>query len=246
MEQSAGGEAIAHSEQEFDGKLALFRTKRGAGPFGGVGMIERDKGGLTAHGEADIGLVKIVIHLVAEGFDIFPLGFGIGLGDAWGFEDPLHGHFVVEGGVAGIEEAGDGGGAAGIGGAGEGDVTFAGHEPGGGIEPDPTCAGQEDFGPGVEVSEIGCGTGGTVEGFDVSGELDEIAGDEAGGETEIAEDLDEEPGGIPAGTGLEAERLIAGLDAVFEANDIADFALDALVDADEKVDGAEGGAGDEG
>ncbi len=100
-------------------------------------------------------------------------------------------HLVRELGFAGIESAGDGRGAGGVRRAGERDVAFAGEQAGGGIEADPAGAGQIDFGPRVEIGEVGGRAGGAFERLHVGRELDQIAGDEARGESEMAQDLDE-------------------------------------------------------
>ena len=74
---------------------------------------------------------------------------------------------------------------------------------------------------------------------DVRLELDQVAGDETGGETRVAEDLDQQPAGVAAGAAPRGGRLLAGLDAGFHhADDIADLLLQAMVEGDEKVDGA--------
>ena len=39
----------------------------------------------------------------------------------------------------------------------------------------------------------------------------------------MAQDLDQQPGGIAAGTGAQRERLFAGLDAGLHADHVADF-----------------------
>ena len=80
-------------------------------------------------------------------------------------------------------------------------MAFAGEEAGGGIESDPAGAGEEDFGPGVEICEVGCGTCWSFEGLLVRGELNEVAGDEAGCQAEAAEEMNEQPGGVAAGAG---------------------------------------------
>ena len=179
---------------------------------------------------------------MAEAFNFRPLLFGVRPGDARSFANAPDGHFVAEFGFAEFERAGDGGGAAGVGRAGEGDVPFAGEHAGGGVKADPARARKVDLGPGVEIGEVGCGTGGSVERFDVRGELNEIAGDEAGGEAEMAQDLDQEPGGIAAGTGGLSESVFAGLDAGFKADDVADIVLETLVQADEEIHRADRGA----
>ena len=134
---------------------------------------------------------------------------------------------------------GDGCGGRGFGGAGEGDVSFAGEQAGGGVEPDPTGAGEVDFGPGVEVGEVAFGAGGAIEGFDVGGELDEIAGDKAGGDAEVAGEVDEEPGEVAAGAAAELEGFFGGLDAGLHADQVPEGAVDGHVEVDDVVDGAD-------
>ena len=100
-------------------------------------------------------------------------------------------------------------GGVGIGSGGERDVAFAGEQAGGGVEADPARAGEIDLGPGVEIGEVGLGTGrAAVDRLHVGGQLDEIAGDEPGGEAELAANLDEQPGRVAAGTALEPERFL--------------------------------------
>ncbi len=133
----------------------------------------------------------------------------------------------------------------GIRGGSERNVAFAREQPGGGIEPDPTGTGQVNFSPGVEIGEIGLGTRcATVDRLDVGDQLDEVTGDKARGQAELAADLDHEPSGIAARAGLEFQRLLAGLDARFHADDVADFAPDHAVDRDDEVDGVLRLAGD--
>ena len=58
-------------------------------------------------------------------------------------------------------------------------MPFAGQQPGRGIESDPAGAGKIDFGPGVQVREIGGGAGRAFERLHVRHELNQIAGNEA-------------------------------------------------------------------
>ena len=76
---------------------------------------------------------------------------------------------------------------------------------------------------------------GPSSGFTSGGELDQIAGDKAGGEAEIAQDLHQQPGRVAAGAGAQGEGLLAGLYSVLQADDVADFALHALIEADQEV-----------
>ncbi len=151
------------------------------------------------------------------------------------------GHVEIEFGldlVRFVDRAADGRGRLRVRRGGEGDVAFAGEQAGSGIQPDPARAGQINFGPGVEIGEVGFGAGrAAIDRFDIGGELDEITGDEARGEAELAADLNEKPRGVATGTALEAERFLDGLDARFHADDVGDFVVDEAVEIDEEVDG---------
>src|SRR5439155_466189 len=67
------------------------------------------------------------------------------------------------------------------------------------VEPDPAGAGNEDLSPGVQVGEIALGAGGTVERAHVGPELDQVPGDEARGEAEVAQALHQEPAAVTTG-----------------------------------------------
>ena len=84
------------------------------------------------------------------------------------------------------------------------DVAFAAEQARGRVEADPAGAGQIDLGPGVQIGEIVVRALRPVERIDVGPELDQIAGDEARGEAEMAQDLHQQPGGVAAGAGAAA------------------------------------------
>ena len=69
------------------------------------------------------------------------------------------------------------------------DVALAGEQPGRRIQPDPAGAGQVDLGPGVQVGEVVVGAGRAVERDQVRLELDQVAGDEARGQAQVAQRL---------------------------------------------------------
>ena len=173
---------------------------------------------------------------MAERRTLCPLLFGVGLRDARVFVDALDGHFEVEGDFALVGGAGNGGGGGGFGGAGEGDVAFAGEQAGGRVEADPAGAGEVDFGPGVEVGEVAFRAGGAVERLDVGGQLDQVARDEAGGESEVAGEVDEKPGEVAAGAAAELEGFFGGLDAGLHADEVLERLVDGHVQFDDVVD----------
>ena len=209
-------------------------------PFGSIVVVERNESRLPTHGEPHVSGAQIGIHLVAQFFDGMPLLGGIWLGDARRLVNPLDGHLVSEFGIAGVEQAGDRRGAGSVRRAGERDVALAGQQPGGGIESDPAGAGKVRFGPGMQVGEIGSGARRSVERLHVRHELNQIAGNEARGQPEVAHDLDQQPGRIAAGAAAQRESFLASLHARFHTNDVADFVLHELIEADQKIHGAGG------
>jgi hypothetical protein len=98
----------------------------------------------------------------------------------------------------------------------------------------------------MEIGEVDARPGRPVERLDVGGELDQIAGDEARREAEVAQQLDEQPAGVAARAGAARERHVGRLDAGLEPDDVADVAGEALVEADQEVEGARLAARDRG
>ena len=116
------------------------------------------------------------------------------------------------------------------------EVALGGEEARRRVEPDPAGAGNEDLGPGVQVGEVALGAGGTVERAHVGPELDQVPGDEARGEAEVAQALHQEPAAVATRARALRERLLRCLDARLEADQVADAALQTLVQLDEEID----------
>ena len=70
---------------------------------------------------------------------------------------------------------------------GDGNMPLAGQHARGDVEPDPAGARQIDFGPGVQIGKIALDLARSLDRIDVGAQLDQIAGDEARGEPEMAE-----------------------------------------------------------
>ena len=96
-------------------------------------------------------------------------------------------------------------------------------QAGGRVEPDPAGARQIDLGPGVQVGEVAVGPARAFERIDVGRELDQVARDEARGEAEVAQDLDQQPGGVAARACASRQRLVGRLNAGLHADDVADL-----------------------
>ena len=97
-----------------------------------------------------------------------------------------------------FDAAGDRRGARRLGRAGQRDVSLAGEQSRRRIEADPAGARQVDLAPRVEIGEVAVGADWTVERLDVGLELNQIAGHEARGEPEVAQQLHEQPGRVAA------------------------------------------------
>ena len=161
---------------------------------------------------------------------------GVGLRRARLGRKALDAHAVREFGLAVVERAADRRRVRGVGRARERDVAFARQESGRGIEPDPAGARDVHLGPGVQVGEVLRRPCRAFERAHVGLQLDQVSGDEARREPEVAEDLREQPGGIAARPVAERERLLAALDAGLDANTVGDVPLQPLIHLDEKID----------
>ena len=77
-----------------------------------------------------------------------------------------------------------------------------------------------------------------VERLDVGLELDQVARDEARRQSEVAQHLHQQPAGVAARAGAKLQRLLGRLHAGLHADQVADVALQPLVERHQKVDGA--------
>ena len=94
-----------------------------------------------------------------------------------------HAHVEPEFRLARLHQSGDRRGRLRIGRRGERDMALAGQQAGGGVEADPAGARQIDLGPGVQVGEVGGRALRAVQRLHVGDELDQVAGDEARGDS---------------------------------------------------------------
>ena len=103
-----------------------------------------------------------------------------------------------------------------------------------GIQSHPTRSGKVNFGPGVQIGKIVCRTDGAFEGFHVRLELNQVAGNKSCGKAQVAQRLNQQPAGITAGAAGKFEGLFGSLHARLSPNQIADFALQPLIEVNEK------------
>ena len=96
MQQAARREARAQFADEIVGQTALGRTDRGDVPFRRFQVVDRNKGRLAAHGQADVARPEIGIDLFSERVEPRPGLVGERPGDPRRFADPLDVHLEAE------------------------------------------------------------------------------------------------------------------------------------------------------
>jgi len=194
--------------QKPPGDPPLGRPESLGFPFGSVTIRGRDEARLPAHRQAHGAGLKRAVDQSPHAVDRPPLRLRVGPRDARRLGQARDLHLEGELGRRLLDEAGDRGGGDRVGRGGELDVAFAREQAGGRVEPDPSCAGDIDLAPGMQVGEVGLRPGGAVDGFDVSRRLDQLARAETRGEAELAEGLDRQPGRVAAGAAAVRERLL--------------------------------------
>ena len=117
----------------------------------------------------------------------------------------------------------------------ERDVALAREQGARRVHADPAGAGDVDLGPRVQVGEVHLGAARAVEGLLVGGELHEVAGDEARGETVLAQQAHEQPGAVAARADRPGERLVGRLHARLHAHVVRDVAVHGGVETREEL-----------
>ncbi len=177
------------------------------------------------------------VHFLSQGIDLSPLSLGIGFGDARILMDAGNPVVEFELDFTGAGGTGDRRGAERVGCACQGDVAFARKETGGCIQAQPPGARNIDFGPCMQVGEVGFRTGRAVQCLDVGSQLDQVSGYETGGQTEVAHDLHHQPGIVAAGALFQGQGFLAGLHAGIHADQVAQLLLQAYVQVHQEIDG---------
>ena len=210
MEQRAGRERRGQLVGQPLGQAALRRAVGRDAPLRLVGALRRDEGRLAAHREPDVALAQRVVDRRAERLDARPGALVVGRGDARVLVEAPHRVGVGEVRVRPrLDGPGDRRGARGARGARQRDVALARQQPRRGVEADPARAGDVRLHPGVQVGEVPPAVGPSAS---ASHELDEVAGGEARGDAQPAQDLHEQPRAVAAGAdaAAAASRRVAG------------------------------------
>ncbi len=225
--------------QPFDqrfGQLPLFAPQGGGVPLLAVHVVDGDEGGLAAHRQAHVGRLEFAIDPLPQLLDRRPDLFRIGPRGARRFADAPDGHPVAEIDLAGVQRSADRGRSLGLRRTGQRDVPFARPKPGGGIQAHPSGSGKIGLGPGMQIGEIRFRSRRAVQGPDVGRQLNQVSGDKARGKAQVAQDVDQQPGGIAAGAAAQREGLLAGLHVGLHPDEVADVPAQLPVQLHEKTD----------
>ena len=149
VEHAAGCIPSGQASGHFPRRHPFGWTISGGGPFLGLHVADGDERGLTAHGEAHITCHQYLVNVAAQRVNGRPLVLGVRQGDARIFVDTAHHIAVFQRCFARLHHAGDGSRRGWLRGTGQRDVTFAGEQAGGGIEPDPPGTRHVHLGPGM-------------------------------------------------------------------------------------------------
>ena len=168
-----------------------------------------------------------------------PLSLSVWLGDARVFVDTRDRHGEIKLGLALTGSADNGRRRRRHSGARQRNMALSSEQTGRRIKADPTGTGNEHFGPGMQIGEVVSRARRAVKRLDVRLELNQIARRKARGQPKVTHDLHQQPGRITTRPELQLQRLLRRLHAGFHAHHVVDVVLEALVDADQHVDGTQ-------
>ena len=240
VQQARRRVALAQAADQIVGALALGGADRGGVPLLGLVIVDRDEGRLAAERQPHVAGCQIGIDFLAQLVERGPGLVGERQRDARLLVDAGDLHLEGERHLGRIDAAGDRRGRAVMRRRADRQMALAAEQAGGRVEPDPAGAGQEDLGPGVQIGEVVIGAGRAVERHLVGLQLHQIAGHEAGGEAEPAQQLDQQPGRVPAGAGTIFQRFLGRLNAGLHADDVANIPLQPGVELDQEGHGVGG------
>ncbi len=236
MQDAARREAVEQPAGERLGPYPLVLSVSSGGPLRAFHVVDRHEGRLASLGEADVAAHQSGVDGVAECVDPRPLTVAVRERDAGRLMDATYCVGELEGHLAGAGGAGDRSCARRLRRTGQGNVTLAGPQPGGGVEADPAGARHEDLRPCMEIREVGNRSGRAFDRGFVGSQLHQVARHEPGREPEMAQDLDEQPGAVPAGTECLLQGLVGSLDARLHAGRVDHRRAHPLVQLNEEID----------
>ncbi len=239
VRKPGGRVAILESVIEVAGQPPLVRSESRCVPLSAVGIVAGHEGRLAAHGQPHVAGFQFCVDPLAQRLDGRPGFRAVRLGDPRCLPHPLDPHAMFEFHLAVINAAAHGRGRRGRRCTSERDVSLASQQARGRIEPDPPCTRQIHFAPRVQIREVHFGTRRSVERFHVRRELNQVARHEPGRQPQVAQKLDQQPAGIPAGARGLLECVFGCLHPRLHPDEVADFLRQTGVEIHEEVDGAD-------
>ena len=238
--QTSGRVALAQTMVDLRRADALGWAEGVGVPLGTVMVVDRDKGRLAAHRQADVAGREVGVDLMAQRFDRQPLFLAVWPGDSRRLPDALDLHVMLEAALTLLGEAGDRRRGRWLRRTRQRDVALASKQARGRVESDPAGARQVNLTPGMQIGEVVVGPRRAVERLHIGHELDQIAGNETRRQTKVPQELYQQPGRIATRATGQGKRLLGRLYAGFQADDIAHRMLHPTVEIDEKIDTASG------
>ena len=240
MKETSCREAVAQAPDQDIGEAALLRPDGCSIPLGRLEIVNRNEGRLAAHGQAHIPFGKGRIHLFSDRVQRMPGFLRKRLGDARMLRNARDRHIEGEIDLRGADRGKAARNRSSIPvmrACGQRDMALARQKPGCGVKANPARSRKIDLDPGMQVGEIMVRSRRPVEGDEIGFELNEIAGDETRGKTQMPEDFDQQPGGIPAGAARFLEGFLRFLDAGFHADQVFGLVCDPAVQVDDEING---------
>ena len=242
LHQTARRPFLLQQRGQYGGPVALVRPIGIGGPLRIHLVVDRDERRFAAHGQPDVAGRQPAVDVIPQRGDRRPGGLGVRQGDPRVLVHPGHGVGEVKAGLCRPGGTGDRGGRRRVRGGGQRDVAFSGEQPGGGVQSDPPRSGDVHLGPGVQVGEVrGRPRRTAVQGGHVGGQLHQVARDEPGGQTHLAQDRHQQPGRVAAGSDSGPQRVVGGLDTGFHPDAVTHRLIHGVVEFDQEVDGAHSG-----
>ncbi len=199
MKETAGREAVAKTADQLIRQSALGRTDRRGVPFSGLIIVDRDKGRLAAHCEANVLTDKVCIDPFAQCIERIPSLIGERIGDAWRLVDARDLHLKGKVRIGRFHTARNRRCRPEMRRGRQRKVPLPTHQSRGRIESDPAGTRQINLGPGVQVGEVLRCARRPVERLQIGPQLDQVAGYKARREAEVAKDLHQKPRRVATG-----------------------------------------------
>ena len=139
-----------------------------------------------------------------------------------------------------IDQALNGGCCRWLRGTGQRNMTLTSQQTRSRVQSYPTRTRQVHLAPSVQIGKVNLGTARTIKGFDVWCQLDEVARYKASSQSQVTQQLHQQPSRVATRTTGFDQSFFGRLNTGFHANEVADVLLHALIQAHQKVDGALG------